>query len=115
MKIETDREHVVSGVRHSITVGSPIAILLENKDWKNWTETLPVENFDGAEDKLKPVTRPRPGHADLAGSLKYNFHDARYILERASARETTPRVPFGAPGQAFLPQIGVGGLGPGVC
>src|ERR1700681_1063009 len=72
MKIETDRAHIVSGVRHSCTVGSPIAILLEKKDWKSWTEVLPVDNIDGAEDKKKPVTRPRPGHADLAGSLKYN-------------------------------------------
>ena len=76
-------------MRHSKTIGSPIAILLENKDWKNWTEALPVEDTEGSDDKKKPVTRPRPGHADLAGALKYNFHDARYILERASARETT--------------------------
>ncbi|MGD1092007.1 MAG: chorismate synthase [Bryobacteraceae bacterium] len=108
MKIETDRARIVSGVRHSRTIGSPIAILLENKDWKNWTEALPVEDIDGAEDKRKPVTRPRPGHADLAGSLKYNFHDARYILERASARETTARVAVGALAKAFLGEFGVG-------
>ena len=63
MKIETDRVEIVSGVRHSKTIGSPIAIIIENKDWKNWTEALPVEDIDGAEDKRKPVTRPRPGHA----------------------------------------------------
>ena len=102
MKIETDHAHIVSGVRHSQTIGSPIAILIENKDWKNWTEALPVEDIDGAEDKKKPVTRPRPGHADLAGAIKYNFHDARYILERASARETTARVAVGALAKAYL-------------
>ncbi len=110
MKIETDRAHIVSGVRHSRTIGSPIAILLENKDWKNWTEALPVEDIDGGEDKKKPVTRPRPGHADLAGSIKYNFHDARYILERASARETTARVAVGALAKAYLAEFGIGVL-----
>lgn len=110
MKIETDRARIVSGVRHSKTIGSPIAILIENKDWKNWTEALPVEDVDGAEDKKKPVTRPRPGHADLAGALKYNFKDARYILERASARETTARVAAGALAKAFLAEFGIGVL-----
>src|ERR1700676_1091631 len=108
MKIETDRARIVSGVRHSKTIGSPIAILLENKDWKNWTEALPVEDIDGAEDKKKPVTRPRPGHADLAGCIKYNFHDARYVLERASARETTARVAAGALAKTFLAQFEIG-------
>src|SRR5215472_16264239 len=107
MKIETDRAHIVSGVRHSKTIGSPIAILLENKDWKNWTEALPVEDSEGAENKKKPVTRPRPGHADLAGAIKYNFHDARYILERASARETTARVAIGALAKALLGEFGI--------
>ena len=107
MKIETDQAQVVSGVRHSRTIGSPIAILLENKDWKNWTEALPVEDVDGGEDKKKPVTRPRPGHADLAGALKYNFHDARYILERASARETAARVAAGALAKALLSEFGI--------
>ncbi|PYT15029.1 MAG: chorismate synthase [Acidobacteria bacterium] len=107
MKIETDRARVVSGVRHSQTIGSPIAILLENKDWTNWNEALPVEDIDGAEDKKKPLTRPRPGHADLAGAIKYNFQDARYILERASARETTARVAVGALAKAFLGELGI--------
>src|ERR1043166_7402213 len=107
MKIETDRAQLVSGVRHSRTIGSPLAILLQNKDWKNWTEALPVEDVDGAEDKKKPVTRPRPGHADLAGALKYNFHDARYILERASARETAARVAAGALAKALLGEFGI--------
>src|SRR6185312_8433931 len=110
MKIETDQAHIVSGVRHSKTIGSPIAILIENKDWKNWTEALPVEDNDGGEDKKKPVTRPRPGHADLAGAIKYNFHDARYILERASARETTARVAIGSLAKALLAEFGVGVL-----
>src|SRR5688500_17258090 len=83
MKIETDRAQLVSGVRHGRTIGSPIAVLIPNKDWQNWTEALPVEDFEGSGDKQKRVTRPRPGHADLAGAIKYNYHDARYILERA--------------------------------
>ena len=107
MKIETDRAHIVSGVRHSQTIGSPIAILIENKDWKNWTEALPVEDSEGSGEKTKPVTRPRPGHADLAGAIKYNFQDARYILERASARETTARVAVGALAKAFLKELGI--------
>jgi len=110
MKIETDKAHIVSGVRHSKTIGSPIAILLENKDWKNWTEALPVEDTEGSDDKRKPVTRPRPGHADLAGALKYDLHDARYILERASARETTARVAAGALAKAYLAEFGIGVL-----
>ena len=110
MKIETDRAEIVAGVRHSQTIGSPIAIIIQNKDWKNWTEALPVEDVDGAEDKKKPVTRPRPGHADLAGCIKYNFTDARYVLERASARETTARVAVGALAKAFLAQFGIGVL-----
>ncbi len=107
MKIETDRAEIVAGVRHSKTIGSPVAILVRNADWKNWTEILPVEDSDGAEGKAKPVTRPRPGHADLAGALKYNFHDARYILERASARETTARVAAGAMAKALLAEFGI--------
>jgi chorismate synthase len=108
MKIETDQVEIVAGVRHSQTIGSPIAIIIQNKDWKNWTEALPVEDVDGAEDKKKPVTRPRPGHADLAGSIKYNFQDARYVLERASARETTARVAVGGLAKTFLSQFGIG-------
>jgi chorismate synthase len=107
MKIENDRAEIVAGVRHSCTIGSPIAILIRNRDWKNWTEALPVEDIDGGEDKRKPVTRPRPGHADLAGAIKFNFHDARYILERASARETTARVAVGAMAKALLGEFGI--------
>ena len=107
MKIETDRAEIVAGVRHSHTIGSPVAILIRNKDWQNWTAALPVEDAEGAVDARKPVTRPRPGHADLAGAIKYNFHDARYILERASARETAARVAVGAIAKALLGQFGI--------
>jgi chorismate synthase len=107
MKIETDTAEIVSGVRHGVTIGSPIAMLIQNRDWKNWTETLPVEDFEGSGEKKKPVVRPRPGHADLAGGIKYNFPDARYILERASARETTARVAIGAVCKQFLSQFGI--------
>jgi chorismate synthase len=110
MKIETDTAHVVSGVRSSQTIGSPIAIILENKDWKNWTSILPVEEKDLDPEKAKPVHRPRPGHADLAGAIKYNFSDARCILERASARETAARVAIGALAKTFLKQFGIGVL-----
>jgi chorismate synthase len=105
MKIETDRAEVVAGVRHSRTIGSPIAIIIRNQDWQNWTKVLPVEDSDGSESR--PVTRPRPGHADLAGSIKYNFHDARYILERASARETAARVAVGGIAKALLGEFGI--------
>jgi chorismate synthase len=104
MKIETDRAEIVAGVRHSRTIGSPVAILIRNHDWENWREILPVE---GDGQGAKPVTRPRPGHADLAGALKYNFHDARYVLERASARETAARVAAGALAKEFLRALGV--------
>ena len=108
MKIETDRVHVVSGIRNSLTVGSPIAILIENKDWKNWTGTLPVFAEDGgAASKERPLPRPRPGHADLAGAIKYDFPEARHILERASARETAARVALGALAKTFLNAFGI--------
>src|SRR5271165_1252345 len=107
MKIETDCAEIVAGVRHSHTIGSPIAILIRNRDWENWTRALPVEDAEGSEDQRKPVTRPRPGHADLAGAIKYNFHDARYILERASARETAARVAVGAVAKALLAEFDI--------
>lgn len=105
MKIETDTAHILSGVRHGKTVGSPIAILLENKDWKNWQEALPVEQGDPARHKR--VASPRPGHADLAGALKYDFPEARYVLERASARESAARVAVGAIAKLFLRELGI--------
>lgn len=105
MKIETDKAHILSGVHHGITIGSPIAVLLENKDWKNWQESLPVTAGDPA--KYKAVKSPRPGHADLAGALKYNFSEARYVLERASARESAARVAVGAIAKLFLREFGM--------
>ncbi|HLB87025.1 MAG TPA: chorismate synthase [Terriglobales bacterium] len=105
MKIERDKAHILSGVRHGLTIGSPVAILLENKDWKNWQESLPVEQGDPA--KHKPVASPRPGHADLAGALKYNFPEARYVLERASARESAARVAIGGLAKLLLRELGV--------
>ena len=105
MKIETDKVHILSGVRHGATIGSPIAILLENKDWKNWQESLPVG--EGDSGKYKRVASPRPGHADLAGALKYNFSEARYVLERASARESAARVAIGGLAKLFLGELGI--------
>lgn len=105
MKIETDRAHILSGVHHGITIGSPISVLLENKDWKNWQESLPVAEGDPA--KHKAVKSPRPGHADLAGALKFNFSEARYVLERASARESAARVAVGALAKLFLRDLGI--------
>jgi chorismate synthase len=105
MKIETDQAHIVSGVRQGQTIGSPIAVLLENKDWKNWQESLPVGPGDPALHKRVPS--PRPGHADLAGALKYNFPEARYVLERASARESAARVAVGSIAKLFLRELGV--------
>lgn len=107
MKIESDHIHIVAGVRHSQTIGSPVAFIIENRDWKNWSGILPVEAKDAESGEGKPVHRPRPGHADLAGVIKYNFEDARYILERASARETTARVAVGAFAKLLLRQFGI--------
>src|SRR5437588_3263074 len=105
MKIERDTAHILSGVRQGMTIGSPISILLENKDWKNWQESLPVG--EGDLTKHKRVASPRPGHADLAGALKYNFPEARYVLERASARESAARVAIGAIAKLFLRHLGI--------
>src|SRR6201985_3372184 len=105
MRIEQDTAHFLSGVRHGKTIGSPVAIQIENRDWKNWTEVLPVGAGDPA--KHKAVASPRPGHADLAGSLKYDFPDARYVLDRASARESTARVAAGAMAKLLLKSLGI--------
>jgi chorismate synthase len=105
MKIERDTAHILSGVRHGRTIGSPISILLENKDWKNWQDSLPVA--EGDRSRHKPVASPRPGHADLAGALKYNFPEARYVLERASARESAARVAIGALAKLLLRELGM--------
>ncbi len=105
MKIERDHARILSGVRHGRSIGSPIAMLIENRDWQNWNESLPVG--EGDPEKHKPVKSPRPGHADLAGALKYNLPEARYILERASARETTARVAAGAVAKQVLAALDI--------
>ena len=105
MRIERDQAHILSGVRHGRTIGAPIAMTLQNADWKNWEEILPVGAGDG--EKHKAVKSPRPGHADLAGALKYGFADARYVLERASARESAARVACGALAKMVLREFGV--------
>jgi len=105
MKIERDTAHILSGVRHGATIGSPIALTIENRDWKNWQESLPVGAGDPA--KHKALNSPRPGHADLAGVLKYNFPEARYVLERASARESAARVAVGAIAKLLLREFGI--------
>jgi len=107
MKIETDAAQFLSGVRHGQTIGSPIAILIVNRDWENWKEAMAVEDRPESRAKYKPLSPPRPGHADLAGCLKYNFREARYVLERASARETTARVAVGAVAKLFLKSFAV--------
>jgi len=104
-RIESDRAHVLSGVRHGKTIGSPIAMLVSNRDWNNWQESLPVGPGDAS--RHKPVRSPRPGHADLAGALKFDFSEARYVLERASARETAARVAAGAFAKLLLRAVGV--------
>jgi chorismate synthase len=105
MRIEKDTAHFLSGVRHSKTIGSPISIELKNRDWENWQDSLPVGVGDPA--KHKTVKSPRPGHADLAGAIKYNLPEARYVLERASARESAARVAVGAIAKLLLRDIGV--------
>ena len=104
MKIEKDHAQLWGGVRHGKTLGSPVGILIDNLDWKNWTKKMSVEPV---EEKIKPVTLPRPGHADLAGVHKYDFDDIRNILERSSARETTMRVALGSVCRKLLEDVGI--------
>jgi chorismate synthase len=105
-KIEKDQVEALAGIRHGQTIGAPIALRLENRDWANWERAMAVE--DRAEDRgaRRPLTAPRPGHADLSGALKFGFHDARYILERASARETAARVAAGGLAKLLLREFG---------
>jgi chorismate synthase len=108
MKIERDRIEWLSGLRAGETLGSPVAMLIPNRDWANWEDVMAYESADGpGELRRRRVTRPRPGHADLAGVLKYDRVDARDILERASARETTARVAAGALAKRLLDEFGV--------
>ena len=105
-RIEKDEADVSAGVRHGKTIGAPIALRIENRDWANWEKALPVEDTEGADNAQRQLTAPRPGHADLAGALKFNLHDARYVLERASARETAARVAAGAFAKMLLREFG---------
>jgi chorismate synthase len=106
-KIEKDQVECLAGVRHGRTIGAPIGLRIENRDWKNWEKALEVEDAGGAEGAQRPLASPRPGHADLAGALKFNFHDARYVLERASARETAARTAAGAFAKLLLRQFDI--------
>jgi chorismate synthase len=109
MLIEKDEVRVVSGIRFGRTMGSPVTLIVENRDYKNWEKRMSADPHDRGEAKI--VTRPRPGHADLAGVLKYNLEDIRDVLERASARETTARVAIGSFGKQLLTPFGVTVLG----
>ena len=104
MKIEKDHGEIWSGVRHGKTLASPIGILVQNLDWKNWTDKMSVDPID---KEIKEVTLPRPGHADLAGIHKYGFTDIRNVLERSSARETTMRVALGSVCRKLLEEVGI--------
>jgi chorismate synthase len=107
MKIESDHAEFLSGVRAGETLGSPIAMLIQNRDWKNWQEIMDPAPREGDPERKRAVTRPRPGHVDLSGMLKYDRADARDVLERASARETTARVAAGAICRRFLHEFDI--------
>ncbi|WP_100331417.1 chorismate synthase [Bacillus xiapuensis] len=104
MQIEKDQVQIKSGVRHGYTLGSPVSLTVENKDWKHWTKIMGIEPLAGgeAEEVKRQITRPRPGHADLNGGIKYGHRDMRNVLERSSARETTVRVAAGAVAKKLL-------------
>ena len=103
-QIEHDRAEITAGVRHGLTLGSPLALFIRNRDWENWSEVMQAEPFSGDVER---VTRLRPGHADIAGAMKYGFDDARNVLERASARETAARVAVGAVCRRLLEEFAV--------
>jgi chorismate synthase len=105
-KIEKDHAEIFAGVRHGKTIGAPIALRIENRDWVNWEKILPVHASPQSPREERKLVAPRPGHADLAGSQKFDYHDARYILERASARETAARVAVGAFAKLLLRELG---------
>ncbi|MDT2523443.1 chorismate synthase [Enterococcus raffinosus] len=107
MKIEKDQVRITSGVRHGKTLGSPITMIVENRDWKNWQKVMSVEPVAEKEEKLRRVSKPRPGHADLVGGMKYHHSDLRNVLERSSARETTMRVAIGALAKQILAAIDI--------
>src|SRR3954465_13189445 len=111
MKFEQDQVDIIGGLRHGETLGSPIAIRVGNTEWPKWEKVMSADPVDEAElealARNAALTRPRPGHADLVGMQKYDFDEARPILERASARETAARVALGAPPRAFLAELGI--------
>ncbi len=109
MLIEQDWARIMTGVRHGLTLGSPIGMTIENKDWANWQEAMAVEYIENPsqEGRNRRVTRLRPGHADLPGAMKYGFSDVRNVLERASARETAARVAAGAVAMRLLEEFGI--------
>src|SRR5215470_15073995 len=108
MKIEQDEVEVFSGIRHGKTLGSPISLIIKNRDYENWQDVMDSREREFSDRKrARKLTRPRPGHTDLAGGLKYDTHDLRDILERASARETAARVAVGAFARLLLRQIGI--------
>lgn len=107
MQIETDTAQIVGGVRHGRTTGAPVALVVENKDWKHWTTVMNVEPIEGGDEAKRRIHRPRPGHADLNGGMKYNLKDLRNVLERSSARETAARVAVGAIARQFLEKFGI--------
>jgi chorismate synthase len=106
MKIERDQVHISSGVRFGVTLGSPISLTIQNRDWENWQSTMAV-GAPPPGTSAKTVTRPRPGHADLAGAMKYAHHDIRNVLERSSARETTARVAVAGVAKRLLSEFGI--------
>ena len=105
MLIEKDQVRITSGVRHGKTLGSPVTLVVENKDWKNWTSVMSVEEVSEKEKKIRRLNKPRPGHADLVGGIKYKHDDLRNVLERSSARETTMRVAIGAIAKKMLNEL----------
>ncbi|MET3850033.1 MULTISPECIES: chorismate synthase [unclassified Paenibacillus] len=107
MQIEKDTANIVGGVRHGYTTGAPVALVVENKDWASWSNIMNVEPIEGSDEEKRRVHRPRPGHADLNGGLKYNHKDLRNVLERSSARETAARVACGAIARQFLEAFGI--------
>ncbi|MFV0557166.1 MAG: chorismate synthase [Enterococcus sp.] len=107
MKIEKDQVRITSGIRHGKTLGSPVTLVVENKDWKNWTKIMSIEDIEEKDKGLRRVARPRPGHADLVGGMKYHHQDLRNVLERSSARETTMRVAIGAVAKKLLTELAI--------
>ncbi|WP_024784507.1 chorismate synthase [Streptococcus mutans] len=105
MKIESDQVEITSGVRHGLTMGSPITLNVTNRDFKNWTEIMSAADIEDKKKSIRKLTKPRPGHADLVGGMKYRFSDLRNSLERSSARETTMRVAVGSVAKRLLEEL----------